>query len=440
MADYRKYMIRPLQHGQDLSIPSINQPFENATWGALNFKVEQRSIKKRRGYVLHRNLGPSVEVQNIIWMIYSGGTAATIVLTDTDAIKLETATGKTWSYINEEHTTGTAQTNADPSAQIDGSVAGTVTDWVDATDDSAPAVGDWLILDADYTADEEPNTDWRQILTVDSDSQITLTGTYGQVQVVKAAYTIIKKYTVPDNERWTWCQVLDKLYFTNGAVNVQVWTGAGHATTLDSTDATKARYCIEYADRLVLADLFIAGSRQLYTVKWSANGDPTDWTSSDAGSNDLTDTDDFITGMGKVGENLIIYKQDSIVIANKTGDPDDPIHFPRQRKGIGTPAPYSIVHAHDTNFFVGRRDFYMINGDRPESIGGNVRSKFFDIVNPTEVKRVFGYHHELENEVRWITTDKDGNRWMFCFDYIYGEWTVNQYADLLSCAGKGASL
>ena len=48
--------------------------------------------------------------------------------------------------------------------------------------------------------------------------------------------------------------------------------------------------------------------------------------SSDAGSNDLTDTDDFITGMGRVGENLIIYKQDSLVIANKAGDPGDPIH------------------------------------------------------------------------------------------------------------------
>jgi len=104
MADYRKYMIRPLQHGVDLSIPGLHQPFENATWGAQNFTIEQRSMKKRRGYIEHRDLGRNVNVQQIIWMIYSGGTAATIVLTDTDAIKIETDTGKTWSYINEEHT------------------------------------------------------------------------------------------------------------------------------------------------------------------------------------------------------------------------------------------------------------------------------------------------------------------------------------------------
>jgi len=438
MADYRKYMIRPLQHGADLSIPSLNQPFENSTWGALNFKVEQRSIKKRRGYAKYRDLGTNVEILNIIWMIYSGGTAATVVLTDTDAIKIH-AEPNTWEYINEEYTTGTANVDEAVGGTVDKTIAGTTTAW-DTSADNQPESGDWLILDADYDADAEPNSDWREIDSITSDLALELVDTYGQNEVAAADYTIIKKYTVPDNERWSSCQVLDKLYFTNGDTNVQVYDGTGHASTLDSTDATKARYCIEYADRLVLADLYISGSRQLYTVKWSANGDPTDWTSSDAGSNDLTDTDDFITGLGKVGENLIVYKQDSLVIANKTGDPGDPIHFPRQRKGIGTPAPYSIVHAHDTNFFVGRRDFYMINGDRPQSIGGKVRDKFFEIVNPTEVKRVVGYHHELENEVRWITTDKDNNRWMFCFDYIYNEWTVNEYADVMSCGGKGASL
>jgi len=427
-------MIRPLQHGQDLSIPSLNQPFENATWGSLNFKVEQRSIKKRRGYSKWRDLGTNVDIQQIIWMIYSGGTAATVVLTDTDAIKIEEDPA-TWSYINEEHTDGTAETSVDGKT-----VTGTATDWIDATDVTAPVAGDMLIFDADWTSNTELDANWREIESVDSDTQITLVTSYATAKGTPEAYTIRKKYSVPDNERWAWCQVLDKLYFTNGNVNVQVWDGTGNASTLDSTDATKARYCIEYADRLVLADLYISGNRQLYTVKWSANGDPTDWTSSDAGSNDLTDTDDFITGLGKVGENLIVYKQDSIVIANKTGDPDDPIHFPRQRKGIGTPAPYSIVHAHDTNFFCGRRDFYMINGDRPQSIGGPIRYKFFDIVNPTEVKRTFGYHHELENEVRWFATDKDGNRWCFCFDYIYNEWTVNKYYDFMSCGGKGAAL
>jgi len=61
-------------------------------------------------------------------------------------------------------------------------------------------------------------------------------------------------YTVPTNERWTWAVVGDKFCFTNGNVNVQYWTGTGSAADLNASVAVQARYCIEYANRLFIAD------------------------------------------------------------------------------------------------------------------------------------------------------------------------------------------
>jgi hypothetical protein len=58
-------------------------------------------------------------------------------------------------------------------------------------------------------------------------------------------------------------------------------------------------------------------------------------------------------------------------------------------------------------------------------------------VNAEEVKRVFGAHNRKQNEVRWLATDDDGNRWEFVFNYRYKEWYVNDRAHKMSCFGKG---
>ena len=439
---YKHYVVTPIAHALELSAPAINQPHTHASWGAQNFRIQQASPQKRSGYQEYRDLGAGVDVQQIIYYRDATLSDSTIVLTDTDAIKIETAAGKTWSYINIEHTAGTAQVNGDVDSGNNAKIDGTTTDWVDDTDFTAPEEGDKFILDADWTEDEEPDANWGEIATITDDDSIVLADTYGEDQVAAADYTILKKYAVPDNERWTWCIVQDssnnnRLIFTNGGDYVQSWTGSDRATNLDTTNAVKARYCIEYADRLILADTYISDSRRAYTVKCSKNGDPTDWTDSTAAEYDLIETEDVIMGLGKVGNSLVVYKEDSLVFGNRTGKSTNPLAFPTQRKGIGTPAPYSIVQAMGTNLFLGRDDFYMINGDMPTPIGESVRHTFFDMVNTEEIKRVFGEHNRDQNEVRWLATDDDGDRWEFVFNYRYKEWYVNNREHVMSCFGKG---
>jgi len=85
------------------------------------------------------------------------GSKFTLYLTDTDICKYEGSSGKTFSYKTPTYTTGTITdiTNA--------VVTGSGTSW----DTSGIAAGDYFILDTDHTSDEEPDTTWAEIKSID---------------------------------------------------------------------------------------------------------------------------------------------------------------------------------------------------------------------------------------------------------------------------------
>jgi len=289
-----------------------------------------------------------------------------------------------------------------------------------------------------------PSDTWASIASSDDDTKtITLdadypgsTGTFDGGD--KTGY-VRHVYTTPTNHRWSWCIVDDKLVFTNGNTIVQYWDGAAdtYATTLETSPsvAKQAHCCIEYADRLIIADYGVV--RDPVLIAWSKNGDPTNWTDETSGIATLLGTENYITGLGKIGTYLIVYRRESIYIGNRTGIATAPITFPRERKGIGCVAPWSIVEADGTNFFLGRNDFYMMRSDYPESIGEKIRDKFFDIVEWTEVENVWGQHYDLRNEIEWVANTIEG-KFSFVYNYKLKEWSVNEYAHDIVAAGRGA--
>ena len=290
-------------------------------------------------------------------------------------------------------------------------------------------------------ANGAPTDTWASIASVTT-STIVLdenypgsTGTFDGGD--KTGY-VRRVYTMPTNARWSWCVVNDVLVFTNGNNDVQYWDGADYGTDLETarTVALKAYYCIEYADRLIIAD-YDTGARDPVKIAWSKNGDPTNWTDATSGSATLLGSGNYIMGLGKVGNDLIVYRLDSIMIGNRTGEARTPIIFPREIKGIGCAAPWSIVEANGTNYFVGRNDFFMYTPGRAVPIGGKIRDKFFAITEWTEVEKTWGQHYELRNEIEWVANTTEG-RLAFVYNYKYGEWSVNEYIGDIVAAGKGA--
>jgi len=426
---YERYFIRPLKDGLVQDIPSLYSNPTELEWPAKNFRIDQNSVKKRQGYLEDRDLGSGVNIQAIALFQESDTTRHTIYLTDTNACKRESS--GTWSYITQEYTTGaiTGITNAVVTGDAD-------VNW--ATGSINPEVGDYFIMDTDHaTPASEPDTDWAEIKTVDSDTQITLLNTYYGA-TSSGSYTIRKVYTVPANERWAYAIVGDKFCFTNGDEYVQYYDGSSTAN-LDATEARKARYCLAYANRLFIADFYTSTTRYPFSLKWSKEGDPTDWTDNTAVSTDFIESTDFITGLGQVGPNIITYMRNSYKVGHRTADYKNPVLFPQTVTGIGLVAPYSLVHARGSNVFLGEDDFYRIDSSEPIPIGKEIRNKFFSLVGETELENVYGYSNTLQNEVRWFAIDMDGDRICVVWNYKEDKWYYYDYNDDILSGGRGVN-
>jgi hypothetical protein len=142
--------------------------------------------------------------------------------------------------------------------------------------------------------------------------------------------------------------------------------------------------------------------------------------------------------MGKVGANLVVYNRDNLIFGSRTGVATAPVSFSTQKRGIGCVAPYSIVEVLGTNVFLGRDDFYVIEGTEPISIGSDsMRYHFFDNVSETEIENTWGFVNNLENETIWIATTTAGKK-AFVWNYQTKEWYLYSFAGDITGAGRGA--
>lgn len=419
-----------------------------ADWPSKNLTMEQKRMRKRWGYSEDRDLGTNVQGV-YIYQDYDN-TRHTFYLTDGDLCERKTGDNETWCYLTEIVTYTT---------KIE-SIAGTLitlSAGQKPSDTGGIEDGDYFILDDDYNANKEPNHDnsgaWTSIAEVSDNTpsittDTTYPGTTGSGDGWPKTGYVRKVYTTPSStrgsERWQVAVVDDKFCFTNGDVSVQYWgSGSTYAATLDSTYATRAKYCIEYGNRLCLANLHIpiaeTPTPSPWTLRTSANGDPTAWSteSTTAVDYEFIETDDVISGLGKVGAGLVVYKTESLIFGQKTARATDPFIFLSQKRGIGCIAPYSIVEYRGTNAFLGRDDFYRIDGDHPVAIGERIRYKFKEIVSDSERENVWGFNNYLDNEILWFANTSEGP-WVFVYDYKDEEWGAYWYADFMSGAGRGA--
>jgi len=432
------FVINPLEHTYDMSKQPLTMHPSAANWPTLNVDVFRHSIRKRCGYTSHRTLRSDAKLYGAWTFRTRDGTRHTMMLTDTDLLQVKTGTDETFQYRTPRQAyTGTKQVD-----EIDG---------VDVTFEAAAELqtdgiedGDYFILDSDWADQQiEPDASWRKISgDPGTETTLTLATAYENNHASPAGEdaTIRKVYSVPDGDRWSVAIVDNKFCFTNRNVNVQYWSGEDgeNATDLDSTNAKEARFAIEYANRLFLADLEISGTREPWSVQWSKEGDPTDWTDSTAGSVDLLDTNDHIMGLGKVGNMLIVYKRKSIIFGRRTGVSTAPVIFPTQRNGIGLCAPWGKVSVLGSEAFLGDDDFYFIEGDQPVSIGERIRDKFSSLVSDAERRKAFAWSVPRYNKALWSVVTSEG-RYVFVWDYKEKEWTSYEFWDEITGGGQGAN-
>lgn len=118
-------------------------------------------------------------------------------------------------------------------------------------------------------------------------------------------------------------------------------------------------------------------------VRWSDNGDPTEWTESaatTAGHADLLEVPDFITGFATLGRSGYIYRTNGITLMTATGDSTAPFQFDQISNsigGIGNKFPYSLATYGNLSAFVAASDLYGFDGNSITPFGGEAKKSIF---------------------------------------------------------------
>ncbi len=272
----------------------------------------------------------------------------TFVLTPTRLWRLS---GSTWTEIKQLYTTGTISTT-----QGSTTVNGTGTQWLSGPD--PVKAGDEITF----------NGETKVIASVASNTQLTLTA--AAEQTYSGAYQIRMFLKGGVTDLFSWVVFRDRLYFVQGIDVVKVWDGGDTYTYEDvlSGQSYSCKYLTTWADRLILLHTKEDGVWQRRRMRWCARATPSgplDWVGDGSGAVDLMVTQGYITGAKPFAGKLVIYKDDSISLAQETGQVAAPFDIAQSVVNVGCVAPFSLADVGSAHVFAGRDGIYIYDGGAP---------------------------------------------------------------------------
>jgi len=225
-------------------------------------------------------------------------------------------------------------------------------------------------------------------------------------------------YTGDASDLWSFCHFNDTFVFTNGVDAPKKWDGMGDVVALGGNPPI-AKYVTEYSHYLV----FLCLADYPSNIRWGQIGCLEDFSNGDAGECVL-DGDDYIRGVAKLGDYLIIFKERSIFRAYPIGG-DLVFKIEKINDKIGCLGGHSIVVANGIVYFYGGDNrFYAYAGANEASeISQNI-PELCDRINQ-KANQIYGAYQEGLNRIVWIvpTGESDTPNEMFIYDLDTQAWS-----------------
>ncbi len=233
-------------------------------------------------------------------------------------------------------------------------------------------------------------------------------------------------FTGATGDHFTARVILDKFYISNGIDVIRSWDGsAGSTTTL--TKAPACRAIEEFADRLIAAHIVLSGTFP-YRVQWSINGNPDTWTGTGSGSSDMILTPGWIYNMRRLrADQLIIYKEDSIIVGTRTGVATEPIAFNQKAADIGIAGYRAIDGVRNRHYFLGQDlNVYEFRGVEPVAIGDDIVRELQTVIDSGlihhSIVRVNPFRSEVY--VAGIAINKSQLSRVYCYNWDEKAWST----------------
>lgn len=189
------------------------------------------------------------------------------------------------------------------------------------------------------------------------------------------------------------------LVISNGVDNLRKWTGTGNASSLGGTPPV-AKFIQEYKTYLLCAN--IAGGVDIdQRVQWSDTANPEEWSTGNAGAQDLVEDGEAITGLNVFSDYVVVHKKTSIYLGYLVST-QSIFRFDRKSTQVGTVANGSIVNLPTgQQIFLGVDGLHLFNGVTTPVIESPVNDEIRDGINQSYAHKSWGLLVQDEDEV-WI--------------------------------------
>lgn len=175
------------------------------------------------------------------------------------------------------------------------------------------------------------------------------------------------------------------LVFTNnGADPIRKYNGIGNDADLGG-NPPRCKFMIDYEGYLLLGYIFTGGNEFFARVQWPDTGDPENWTpggGSQAGSADLLQDSEGLTGFGLLSDFVTVHKNSSIYIGYLVST-SAVFKFDRKATGAGTVC-FATIKSLPTGeqIFLAPDGFRLFNGITAPLIESPITDELREFMNP----------------------------------------------------------
>lgn len=168
----------------------------------------------------------------------------------------------------------------------------------------------------------------------------------------------------------SWTVIGGQLLFSQGVDPVQMWNGNTATFAAVSSSAVPAFHLGELNFALIACPTVESGSFAPQRLRWTAPGDPTQWTNFASGISDLFNDLGPIMGYRKIYTMGYVFQKWGITAMQPTGNGTVPwILSPLSSKQKGLFFEWTLSGCGEFAVYVGQNNVYLFNGSSSEPIG-----------------------------------------------------------------------
>jgi hypothetical protein len=228
-----------------------------------------------------------------------------------------------------------------------------------------------------------------------------------------------------DTDLFWGVEIANKFVFCQGIDPVMVYDGESGFFQRVSVNCPPAKCGLAHQGRLVIGNTKEGAFYSPYRIRWSILDDITDWTGAGSGYIDLNDTPDFVIWIDQVADYIVVFKERTILIGQRTGLSSPAYSFSQLVGATGTIAPLGVINLGQELVYIGADNIYVVDTIHNRPIGDRIRPQFFSDINPQYQSQIYGYYVDEFEECRWgVPTGPDSyNNQEWCWNVRDNTWT-----------------